>query len=171
MKGEREFNLMVFIKYVEDGKSPPQWLIDFMADGAREFLRGGKPWQNGKGGHPGANDKRTETAAFLLRTVCGLTRKQIVDVLKIGDEDGTDRSNFIRENEKRGRKNQGKGCDLEHAFIFGPIWNEWRDSLDALLQGDGFDFEDCPDCKKRLGEFRDKINRINEELDREPRYN
>lgn len=42
---EIDDNLRLFIVCVERGQIPPLWLSEFMADGAREFLKGGKPWQ------------------------------------------------------------------------------------------------------------------------------
>lgn len=50
--GTNEAKLRAFIERVEKGITPTDSMLQFMADGAREFLSGGKPWQKGKGGRP-----------------------------------------------------------------------------------------------------------------------
>ena len=44
-----EDKLRLFVQHVERGREPPEWLMEFMAEGAREFMRGGKPWQKPPG--------------------------------------------------------------------------------------------------------------------------
>ena len=44
-KNEIDYKLSLFLKHVEKGKNPPKSLMDFIADGIREFQKGGKPWQ------------------------------------------------------------------------------------------------------------------------------
>lgn len=73
--------LRLFILYADSGKAPPDWLMQFMADGAREFLRAGKPWQRGKGGRPKGAHGVIELKAHLLSYHGELTAEQVARVL------------------------------------------------------------------------------------------
>jgi len=62
---EEEYRLRMFLVFVEQGKTPPQHLLDFIAEGVREHLRGGKPWPK----RPGTRHalQRHENREFAFR--------------------------------------------------------------------------------------------------------
>lgn len=93
--------LRVFISHVENGITPPDWLLRFMAEGAREFLRGGKPWQK-DGGRPSKPYGPNELIAYLLSHYGGLSAEKVAIVLGETDRDGGDRVQTMRRTIKRG---------------------------------------------------------------------
>ena len=96
-----EDKLTLFIMHVEAKRTAPDWLLEFMAEGAREFLRGGKAWQKGKGGGPKSGYGQTEIEAYILHHYGGLTASQIV---QLGDfpDDGKDRTKTVERQITRG---------------------------------------------------------------------
>lgn len=94
--------LRTFVSHVENGRTPPDWLLHFMADGAREFLKGGKPWQNGKGGAPRKPYGSNEIKSYLLHYYGKLSAEQVARVLGELDGDGRDRAQTLRRRIKRG---------------------------------------------------------------------
>jgi hypothetical protein len=93
--------LRLFIAHVETGRTPPDWLLEFMADGAREFMRGGKPWQKSSG-RKKAQPRWADSIAYMRHHEGGLTVDEIVLAMGAGDEDGTDRTRTLRRSIKRG---------------------------------------------------------------------
>lgn len=94
--------LRVFIAQVESGITPPDFLLQFMAEGAREFLRGGKPWQKGKGGRPQKDYGQDEIRQYLLHYYGRLSDIQIGQALHLLDYGGKDRTKTIGRAVKRG---------------------------------------------------------------------
>lgn len=94
--------LRVFIAQVENGITPPDFLLQFMAEGAREFLRGGKPWQKGKGGRPQKGYGPDEIRQYLLHYYGQLSDMQIGQALDLLDCGGKDRTKTIKRDVKRG---------------------------------------------------------------------
>jgi hypothetical protein len=100
---QNEDLLRVFIAQVESGVTPPDFLLQFMADGAREFLRGGKPWQKGKGGRPQKSYGPDEIRHYLLHYYGRLSDIQIGQALDLLDYGGKDRTKTIGRAVKRGQ--------------------------------------------------------------------
>lgn len=97
-----EDRLSLFAFLVENGKQPPTWLLEFMAEGAREFLRGGKPWQKGKGGRPPKGFDESDLKAWLLHFKGELPVADMVVALGLQSPDGADRSRTVRREIERG---------------------------------------------------------------------
>lgn len=95
-----EDDLRLFILCVERGQMPPAWLMRFMADGAREFIKGGKPWQK-KDGRPQAGYGEKEIEAYVLKYYGKLNAGQILQ-LSDHPSDGKDYTKTIKRKIKRG---------------------------------------------------------------------
>lgn len=95
--------LRVFISYVERGQALPEWMLQFMADGAREFLRGGKPWQKGSGGAPRADYGEAEIRRYLLNYYGGLSAEKVAVALGLTSLDGRDVTRTVNRAIDRGR--------------------------------------------------------------------
>lgn len=163
-----EANLMIFSKMVEEGKQPPQWLMDFMARGAREFLRGGKPWQKGKGGRPKGDGKEARVA-FLLKRVGKLDLAEIADLMVPPDAEGSDRKRTMRRWIEKGEKQIG--ADFSAPAPFGLDGNGIRYWLfaDALVWG-AMPLDLPRDAKQRLCSLKNEVDAFEKEMEREPIY-
>jgi len=165
-----EFNLRMFIKHVDNGSQPTDDLMKFMADGAREFLRGGKPWQKGDGGAPEKFNRDCQ-AAFLLRKVGGMSVKQIPDVLGIASADGKDKSRTIYRDIDRGKKDLGINLTLHPFPPFGANESQWlnlKAVLKDLLDGSVADLRRHPKVLDKLNSLWAKIEAAEADLSREP---
>ncbi len=100
-KDQIEDNLRLFVCLVDRGETPPRWLMEFVAQGAREFLKGGKPWQKGKGGRPPAEFGQKELEAHILHCHGGLSHSDIV-ALRDYPDDGKDYTKTIGREIERG---------------------------------------------------------------------
>jgi hypothetical protein len=98
-----EDRLRLFVVCVERGQVPPDWLLQFMADGAREFLRGGKPWQKGKGGRPKGDYGEAEIRQYLLHYYGGLKPARVAQALGLLSVDGKDVSRTVKRAIDRGQ--------------------------------------------------------------------
>lgn len=98
---QNEDLLRVFISQVENNVTPPDWLLQFMADGAREFLKGGKPWQK-EGGRPRKPYETSDLTAYLLSHYGGLSAEKVATVLGKTDNNGSDQVQTMRRTIKRG---------------------------------------------------------------------
>lgn len=99
---ENEELLKAFINQVENKIPSPQWLLEFVAEGAREFLRGGKPWQKGKGGRPSIGYCEEDIQKYLLYHYGRISKTQIGLVLDLLDVDGKDVTKTINRAINRG---------------------------------------------------------------------
>ncbi|KIN72793.1 hypothetical protein Z949_1973 [Sulfitobacter guttiformis KCTC 32187] len=72
-----------------------------MADGAREFQRGGKPWQKKDGRKP-VRDFQRFADAFVLSEHGKLTADEIVLLRGDGDAQGTDKTKTVERDIKKG---------------------------------------------------------------------
>ena len=115
--------MRLFVHLVQAGQQPPEWLMQFMADGAREFLKGGKAWQK-KDGRKNARHGWQEAIAHVLHQEGGLSVNEVVQALGVGDADGADRSRTMRRQIERGAPVAGGGALrsiiielLDHDFI------------------------------------------------------
>lgn len=139
--------LNIFISKVESGITPPDWMLQFMADGAREFLKGGKPWQK-EGGRPSKPYGPKELTSYLLSYYGGLSAEKVATVLGETDDDGVDRVQTMRRTIKRGsmvffgaRMNSpdlikaafSESLDLEFADLTPSQRRKCRDGLRAGL--------------------------------------
>jgi len=97
-----EDTLRLFVVMVERGQTPPNWLLQFMAGGAREFLKGGKPWQKGKGGRPKGRYGPDEARHYLLHYYGKLKPAQVASALGLLDLEGKDVTATVRRAIKRG---------------------------------------------------------------------
>ena len=93
-------SLDLFIQLVEDDEPVPSWLLGFVASGAKEFRKGGKPWQKGKGGAPSSYGQE-EFEAYILYFYGGLSPSEIV-ALRDYPDDGRDYTKTIRRQIDRG---------------------------------------------------------------------
>lgn len=87
-QSEINFNLDLFLKFVNEGKQPPKWLLDFIAEGVEAFRKDAKPWQVKTGRKPkgqSAEGYIKNLQAYCLRE-CGINNHQIGGLL--GDENG-----------------------------------------------------------------------------------
>lgn len=98
-----EDRLRLFAVCVDRGQAPPDWLLQFMAEGAREFLRGGKPWQKGKGGRPKGKYGEAEIRQYLLHHYGGLKPARVALVLGLLSLDGKDVSRTVTRAINRGQ--------------------------------------------------------------------
>lgn len=93
--------LRAFIERVEAGIPPTDEMLRYMAEGAREFLLGGKPWQK-EGGRPSKPHGPRELAAYLLQRYGELRPQKVALVLGETDPDGGDRVQTMRRTIRRG---------------------------------------------------------------------
>ena len=77
-----EDKLRLFVQHVERGREPPEWLMEFMAEGAREFMRGGKPWQKPPGRKTACPNWPDATAHVLCHDG-GLFVEEVVQALGV----------------------------------------------------------------------------------------
>lgn len=98
-----EDRLRLFIVCIERGQKPPDWLLQFMAEGAREFLRGGRPWQKSKGGRPKSDYGEAEIKQYLLHFYGGLTPPKVAAALSLLDRNGKDVSRTVKRAIDRGQ--------------------------------------------------------------------
>ena len=148
--------LRLFIAHVEHGRTPPDWLLQFMADGAREFLKGGKAWQKGKGGAPKSGYGQKELEAYALNRHGGLSFQQIVQLRDFPD-DGKDRAKTIERQVERGKiafcmAQTGQVADLKALF-----------SDLAKLPFDCLSVEARDRCRAKLLAERDRLGRDEQE--------
>lgn len=161
-----EVNLTLFAKMVEDGRQPPAWLMDFMAKGAREFLRGGKPWQKGKGGRKKSDGKK-ERVAYLLHIVGKLSRAEIADLMTQPDVDGADRTKKMGRWIEKGEKQIG--ADFSSPAPFGLSGIRYWLFADALVWG-AMPLDLPREANKRLQSLKDKVDAFERDMEREPIY-
>lgn len=94
-KGERDYKLELFLKFTDRGKTPPNYLMDYISDGVREVLRGGtKPWHIGKGGRPHRPYKTALQCKALA--VSGVSVDRTALILNMISEDGKDYTKKIK---------------------------------------------------------------------------
>jgi hypothetical protein len=93
-KGERDFKLELFLRFVDKGENTPKYLMDYVAGGVREFMREGKPWQIGKGGRP----RRPYITALKCKALAesGVSVDRIALILNMASEDGKDYTKRIK---------------------------------------------------------------------------
>lgn len=167
-----DFNLLHFIKCVERGDQPPEWLMEFMAEGAREFLRDGKPWQKGQGGRPQASGP-PDRIAFVLHRVGGMNAAEVAEALGEIHEDGRDRIKTIRRRIKRGQKDFGAGF---LSIPFPPYgindfqFRELRLAIAEILMGGKSNLSRFPEARRRIEKMRDDIEAAEAEWSQETRY-
>lgn len=155
-----EDSLRLFVFLVERGDTPPEWLMQFMADGAKEFLRGGKPWKKSKGGRPHANFGHDELKAWMLHYKGGLSVDDVVLFMGQLSEDGKDRSRSTRRMIERG--------GLAYLLMQVGQENAIRGVMDEILNAD---FGDIGSDKKAkcIAGIQAEIARFDLDL-REPNY-
>jgi len=151
-----EDKLKLFRMHVEAKRTAPDWLLEFMAEGAREFLVGGKAWQKGKGGAPKSGYGQTEIEAYILHHYGGLTASQIV---QLGDfpDDGINRSKTVERQITRGEL---AFCIAENGQADGlqKIFNRL-----ATLPFDLLSVEKRDACRAGLLAGRDRLERDEQE--------
>ena len=102
-ESERDFYLQIFLKHTETGKTPPPELMEFVAEGVREFLRGGKPWQI-QGGRPGWGSKSNQhylsVQCYALESV-GIERTRAAFIVNIANNCAKTHRRYIK---------HGKSC-------------------------------------------------------------
>ena len=83
-RNEIEHRLDWFLRCVDEGRKPPDDLLQFIAAGVREHLAGGKPWPVSKGGRPARLSKgaarRRALQAYALRAA-GIDTARAADLL------------------------------------------------------------------------------------------
>lgn len=86
-ESQREYLLRLFLHYAENEKQPPAELMEYVAGGVREFLKGGKPWQI-KTGRPGFGAKWNQHSlavqCYALEAV-GISRDRAAILLGLTD--------------------------------------------------------------------------------------
>jgi hypothetical protein len=154
-----EDKLTLFCLHVERGQTPPQWLMEYMAAGARECLIGGKPWQKGKGGGPKSDFGKRELEAYILSFIGGLGS---VEIAKIQDGPGAGEGQRakIERRVKRGKR--------AYSIMLAGQIASLLDLHDELL---AFDYTNIPvqmkrDCRSQI---KGEMARL-KSLDEEPHY-
>jgi hypothetical protein len=149
----RDLNLRLFLRYVADKKTPPQWLMEFIAEGVAEILKHGKPWPMPAGrAAKGARwpERSLSIKCFALNTI-GVDKIKIVEILEIFTSDAAVSDKTLSRNIKSGE-------EFISAENIGPI--NYRLAIDELLE----------DCNLTAGE-RNSLESIKLELnpdDEEP---
>lgn len=153
-KNEIDHYLELFCRFVEAGKTPPEKLQKFIAEGIREFLADGKPWQIGPGGAPSRLSKwpkrKLAIQAAVLKEI-KVKNHRIAAILNLTDTSGKDYGKKIRD-----YAGDGKAV-IENPFS-GEVECKWAaDALmDSLTQSE----------QKSLSEF---LARFDQD-DHEPNY-
>lgn len=101
---EIDFLLALFLKFVRNGKQPPMYLLEFIADGVEAFKKDAKAWQV-KTGRKAKGATHSNQIMFLqaycLRN-CGFNNNQIGGLL--GDENGNMAEKTIQRAVRDGKK-------------------------------------------------------------------
>lgn len=151
-----EDKLTLFLMHVDAKRTAPDWLLEFMAEGARKFLKGGKAWQKGKGGAPKSGYGQKEIEAYILHHYGGLTASQIVQLGEFPD-DGKDRTKTVKRQIERG----------ELAFCIARNGQaDWLKALFNRLAALPFDLlsvENQDACRAKLLAARDRLERDEQE--------
>ena len=80
---EVEHHLELFVMYVEAGRTPPPYLLEFMAEGARQRLANGTPWatkQGRKNAYQYGERRKRAVLIHALDTI-GMNRARISDIV------------------------------------------------------------------------------------------
>jgi hypothetical protein len=169
-------DLQMFIGYVENGKQPPDRLMKFMADGARDFLLDGLPWHT-MGDDGGAPTKifRNQQYYFILNKVGGLLPRQIIDVFEeTAGQDAVITPKTMREYIKKGERYIGIDLTLHPFPPFGANNSQWSNLkavLDDLISGSIPDLDrKYPEALVKLNSLWAKIEVAEAEWSQEPRY-
>lgn len=168
-----EDKLTLFLMHVDAKRTAPDWLLEFMAEGAREFLIGGKAWQKGKGGGPKSGYGQKEIEAYILHHYGGLTASQIVQLGEFPD-DGKDRTRTVERQIKRGEvafvqclRTEKLIRDLDARATLGlSEVIDWRKAIFNRLAALPFDLlsvENRDACRAKLLAARDRLARDEQE--------
>jgi hypothetical protein len=112
--GERDLKLKLFLRYVADGTPPPQKILEFVAEGVRESLKGGaSPWHVKTGRTP-VGTRHTEQ---LLMVSCYLLDKINVPRDRIALISGLIKTSGEDYNKTLGRYIKGGRSSSESAGI------------------------------------------------------
>ena len=95
---ERDSRLRRFLAYVKEGKPIPADLLEFVAGGVDEFLKGGKPWQVKTGRRTFGEIREQELQALQAFSManCGFSLDRIAEVLGLIAADGRDYRKTLR---------------------------------------------------------------------------
>lgn len=167
-----EDKLTLFLMHVDAKRTAPDWLLEFMAEGAREFLIGGKAWQK-EGGRPKSGYGQKEIEAYILHHYGGLTASQIV---QLGDfpDDGQDRTKTVKRQIERGEiafvqclRTEKLIRSLAKPKTIGmPETIDWRKAIFNRLAALPFDLlsvENRDACRAKLLAARDRLERDEQE--------
>lgn len=155
-KWEVEQNLKLFVLHVERGKTPPPKLMAFMAEGAQEFLKGGKPWQvkTGRKSHGSDWAEHSLSVKAYVLDLIGTTRARISLLLGISEKDQRTLRRYI----KHGKE----CCNLKNTGRY-----SMQFAIDDLL----IELELKPQEKKALQDILDKFKKEDDEYLNEPEPN
>jgi len=98
---ERDMYLQLFIRFVDEGKTPPRYLLEYMAMGARQALANATPWptkQGNKGVYQKMDRRYRSVLAYAL-DLQGVNRARIARL--IGEETISD--DTFRDDVKMGK--------------------------------------------------------------------
>lgn len=136
---ERDMYLELFIRFVESGETPPRYLLEFMAEGARQKLANGTPWptQSGRPSVYQSVDRRYRAALVYALDKCGIDRARIAYLIQDNISDDTFRDDrrlgtAIAEGE------QDNGAEyamhLERALDHPRLYRSEREQIEKLIE-------------------------------------
>lgn len=154
-KGEIEHNLLYFAMLVEEDRTPPPWLLRFMADGARAMLKNGKPWPTKSGRKRRLQNGRDAAIKAFALHAAGLTKQRSAEILGLAKEDGSDYEKSLGRYVKEGKLIIHGSGDVNDEPQSGGEYH-YRAALDDLLEGPNLT---APE-RQRLSKKRDELQSL-----------
>lgn len=140
-EGASNLKLALFVRYVRAGRPISSDLLNYVADGVEEFLKGSKqPW-TGRKNIGTSTKKQNEASKIYALSEIELSNERIADILGNNKGGGEDTTRTIRRKIKTGKEFK-KNCDI------GLLLHIW--AIEELLENPQLKREEIQKLRKKL---------------------